>query len=373
MDTFDGASAGGTEAQFVQLLANLDRRRFAPSLSVFRPTESLREMASLDCPVTVLRIPTLAAPAAFHRLTVFSATLRRDGVRLVHIFLNDASLVAPAFCRLGGARVIVSRRDMGLWYRPSVLRVLRVSNLFVNRMIANSEAVQRNAHACEGFPLGRIDVVYNGFDPGRLESRQMTDLRERLGIGPSAPIVGMVANFHVWKRHADLLAAFALVRQRVPAAQLVLVGAGPPDTAARELAQSLGCAGAVHFLGAVADAIPVVRHFAIGVLCSDSEGLSNAVIEYMAAGKPTICTDVGGNAELIERNRAGVLIQPGDVPALADQIASLLTRPELRREMGERARLAAAALTSRRMAESHMNHYDNLLGRPVPELAVRTA
>jgi L-malate glycosyltransferase len=361
MDCFEGRSRGGTEAQFAQLVAHLDRRRYAPSFAVFRPTAALQEMDDLQCPVHVMGILKLRHPGLLRQLLALARFVRANDFRLVHIFLNDAALVAPLFCRLGGARVIVSRRDMGFWYTRAMLPFLRASNLFVDRMIANSEAVKRNAHAHERYPLDRIDVIHNGFDPGRTAAPALPGLRERLGIDPSAPVVGMVAHFHEWKRHADLVRAFAIARARHPRAHLIMVGSGSPAAALRELAQSLGCGPAVHFLGTVGDAVPIVQHFSVAVLCSEHEGLSNAIIEYMACGKPTVCTRVGGNVELIEEGATGFFIEPADVPALAQHITHLLDHPDLTRDMGQRARLAAARLTSRAMADTHMRQYDGLL------------
>jgi glycosyltransferase involved in cell wall biosynthesis len=362
MDAFEGRSRGGTEAQFVQLVAHLDRQRYSPAFAVFRPTDALRELEALRCPVHVLGILKLRQAGLPRQLLSLARFVRANEVRLVHIFLNDAALVAPFFCRLGGARVIVSRRDMGFWYTRGMLPFLRGSNVFVDRMIANSEAVKRNAHARERFPLARIDVIHNGFDPGRLDAPALPGLRERLGIGPSAPVVGMVAHFHEWKRHGDLLQAFAIARQRHPQAHLVMVGSGSPAAGLREMAQSLGCGPAVHFLGTVGDPVPIVRHFSVGVLCSEHEGLSNAIIEYMACGKPTVCTSVGGNVELIEQDATGFFIEPGDVGALARHLTRLLDDPDASREVGNRARAAAARLTSRAMADAHMRQYDGLLG-----------
>src|SRR5262249_15230660 len=138
----------------------------------------------------------------------------------------------------------------------------------------------------------------------RFEAPPLRSLRERLQIGADDPIVGMVANFNPWKRHVDLVHAFARARQRHPRAQLVLVGTGATEPT-RAAAQALGIERAVHILNDVTDVIPVVKHFAVGVLCSESEGSSNAVIEYMGAGKPCVCTSVGGNPEIVDDHVSG--------------------------------------------------------------------
>jgi glycosyltransferase involved in cell wall biosynthesis len=372
MDALHGGDrAGGTEGQLLQLLTHLDPERYEPHLALFRSTQYIEEVESFPCPVEVLHIGKLLHPRSATKLLALRALVRRRQFPLVHVFLNDASIAAPFFCRIAGARVIASRRDMGFWYTPTNLRALRVSNRFVERMIANSEAVRRNVHQHEGYPEGRIEVVYNGHDADRFEAPAAEGFRRRFNIGPTDPIIGMVANFNPWKRHVDLLHAFARVRQRHPNAHLVFVGTGAmePSVAA---ARTLGLGSAVHFIGGIANPVTIVKHFSVGVLCSESEGFSNAVIEYMGSGKPTVCTNVGGNPELIDDGETGFLVSPFDVPLLADRIGYLLDAPAAADAIGQQARLVAQRLTSRRMAEAHMALYDRVASTAagVPIVAV---
>jgi L-malate glycosyltransferase len=354
-----GETAAGTEGQLLQLLTHLDRDRFEPHLAVFRPTPYTRSAAAFPCALTVLNIPKLLHPGSLMKLARLAAYVRSGGFRIVHVFLNDASIAAPFFCRIGGAHVIVSRRDMGFWYTKSILRALRVSNLFVNRIVANSDAVRRNVHQEERYPLARIDVLANGHDPARFNAEPMPEFRARFNIGAHDPIVGMVANFNAWKRHIDLVRAFVRVSIAHPTAHLVLVGGGDAEPLRAEARQH-GLDRRVHIVEGITNAIPVVKHFTVGVLCSDSEGASNAVMEYMGSGKPTVCTNVGGNPELIDDNITGFLITPRDVDALAARIDHLLANADAAATMGQLARLTANRFTSRRMADAHMDLYEGL-------------
>jgi glycosyltransferase involved in cell wall biosynthesis len=111
----------------------------------------------------------------------------------------------------------------------------------------------------------------------------------------------------------------------------------------------------------VTDPIPIVKHFNVAVLCSESEGFSNAVIEYMGAGRASVCTNVGGNAELLQDGETGFLINPFDVESLADRISFLLANPDVAQRIGERALTVAHGLTSRRMVDAHLELYERLL------------
>jgi hypothetical protein len=102
----------------------------------------------------------------------FAYALRREGYRLVHCFFNDSSLIAPFFLKLAGLRVLVSRRDMGIWYTPGVLRILRFVSRFVDRYVANSRMVGRHVQNQERVSAERITVIYNGYEAYREDNSQ---------------------------------------------------------------------------------------------------------------------------------------------------------------------------------------------------------
>ncbi|MGH9161838.1 MAG: glycosyltransferase [Vicinamibacteraceae bacterium] len=371
IDYYKGPRAG-TEIQLLELIRGLDRTRFDPSLVVLRATPYVDAAEALPCPVTALGVRHLSSPRAWARLLAFAWELRRSGVQLVHIFFNDAAVIAPAFCRVGGARVVVGRRDMGFWYTPSNLRLLRIANRFVDAVVANSEAVKANVHRRERVPLDRTVVIHNGHDPARFHVEPEPHFRERHGIGAYDPVIGIVANLRPTKRHEDLLRAFAAVRKRHPRAHLVLVGAGPREGALKTLVSELMLSRWVHFLEQTTDAVPIIKHLDVGVLSSADEGLSNALLEYLACGKPVVCTRVGGNPELVADGWNGFLVETGDVAAMADRIGRLLSDSALAHAMARRATEAFdARFTTERMVTAHMELYDRLLATPARTPASR--
>src|SRR5262245_15100669 len=124
LDCYEGPQAG-TEGQLLQLLQHHDQSRYDVEITVFRSSEYIDRNA-LGCPVQVLGITRLASMSTIFKILCFGAVLRRRGYRLVHCFLNDVSLIAPPLLRVFGIRVLVSRRDMGFWYTPIILGVLRL-------------------------------------------------------------------------------------------------------------------------------------------------------------------------------------------------------------------------------------------------------
>src|SRR5262249_43576195 len=151
------------------------------------------------------------------------------------------------FCKLAGARTIASRRDMGFWYSPGILRSLRISNRFVDTIVANAEAVRRNVSEVEHYPSDRIMVVPNGHPTSRFALAPLPGFRESLSIPSDAFVVGMVANLRPVKRPLDAVKAIEIVRRRGIDAHLVLVGKGELEDELRAYATTHGLGAHVHF------------------------------------------------------------------------------------------------------------------------------
>ncbi len=301
MDAYRDPYAG-TEQQLFNLIDGLDRSRFTPALALFRPSAHI-DQYGFPCPVEVLNIHRMFSPRTIIKMTRFALALKRNNYRLVHIFFNDASILAPAFLKLFGIRVVISRRDMGFWYTPGKLAILRVNRIFIDRVIANCQAVKQVTHEKEGIPLEKIQVIYNGHapppDPVDHNARENPPW-----LNDGKAVVGIVANIRPVKRIGDLIHAFGLLRRYRSDVKLVIVGSG--DTRPlQELARELNLADHVYFTGAQTDIPPIIRQFDVGVLCSESEGLSNAIIEYMQCRVPVVCTDTGGNSELVLDGETG--------------------------------------------------------------------
>lgn len=352
-------TTGGTERQVFELINNLDREICEPYLTVFRFMPYLRAHG-FPCDIKVLNIHKLAAPSTFFRLLVFSRFIQRNNIDLVHIFFNDASVATPLFCRIGGAKVISSRRDMGFWYTPGKLAALRLSNLFLDKIVANCNAVRENVYRMEHFPLNRIQVIYNGHDEKRFQQPPFEQLRNELNIGERDPIIGMVSNLYEIKRPHDLLTAFKSILVHHPAAHVVFVGGGELEiTRMTKVANDLGVEDKVRFIGRIEDPVPIIKHFDVCVLCSETEGLSNAIIEYMGCGKATVCTDAGGNGELIQDGFNGYVVPVGDTQAMAERIITLIANPELKKtyEANARAIFSQGLFYVKAMVDAHMKLY----------------
>lgn len=369
LDYYAGPQAG-TEGQLLKLVQHLDRSRFHPAITVLRSSEYI-ESTPFSCPVNVLHLTKLASYQAILKVARFAWTLRREGYRLVHCFLNDVSLIGPPFLRMFGIRVVVSRRDMGFWYTAGNLAGLRLVSPFVDSYVANCRAVAGVVQRKEWVPGRKISVIYNGLFPRTGDKRELSQETEASSVFDSGAIVGIVANLKPIKRIEVLIQAIAVVRKQYPGIRLVVIGKDGLSNQGRSmreelegLAGRLGLCDQITFKGAVDDPAPYIKQFAVAVLCSESEGFSNSILEYMQARRPVICTDTGGNPELVQDGKNGFLVPVGDVHTLADRLIRLLADSAMARRFGEAAGETVRSMCSpSRMLAEQMACYDHVLSR----------
>jgi len=350
----------GTEKQLYNLINGLDRSKFTPALTLFCPSVYI-DTFGFPCQVNVLKIKRLFSLFSLFKMISFALTLRRSGYRIVHIYFTDASLIAPIILKLAGIKVIISRRDMGYWYTTGKLAILRLNRFVIDRVIVNCAAVKQITHKKEKVPLAKIQVIYNGYLPEKFSPVNPSTNKEPPFLKNGRKLIGLVANIRPVKRIDDLIHAFRLLRPHCSDTELVIVGSG--DTRPLEqLARKLDITEHVHFLGAQTDILPIIRQFDVAVLCSDSEGLSNAIIEYMQCLVPVVCTDTGGNDELIKNGVTGYLVPVGNIEILAEKLELMLIHPERAAEMAHCASTHVSELCNLdKMLEQHAKLYEELL------------
>ena len=366
MDYF-GTPAGGTESQLVALIRGLDRSRFDPSAYLLRPPDALSSVLP-ELPVQTLGIGSLASLGSIARLVRFARELRKTGVDLAHLYFNDAYVALPWLLRHAGLSVIVSRRDLGYWYTPLSLAALRVQRRAVAAVVANCAAVRDRVVQVERYKYDSVHVIHNGKDSAQLPYTR-AQARRALNLAPDGRLLLVVANLRPLKRIEDVVAALPAVLARFPSAELMLVGADhegrhAPSHAAEihSLAASLGIRSAIRIAGEVSDPRPYLAAADVCLLCSETEGLSNSLIEYMLAARPIVATRAGGNCELIRHGITGALVEVGRPAEIAAAVIAYLENPARADELGAAAReWASAHFSVRSMVDAHATLYESTL------------
>lgn len=340
---------GGTEKQLIGLIERLDRRRCEVQLCTLHHFPDQPELP--ECPHVSLDVISLGRPAAWRGAARLARRLRAGRVDVVHAFFQDAAVVAAVAARAAGVPVrLRALRDLGFWRRGANQLPLRLVQPLFTGYVANSQAVADHFRAADRLPAARIAVIPNGISPAEFE---FVDHDE------AAPAVGIVSNLDRPVKRLDLfLRAAALLARERPELTWHVVGTGVRLPDLQALARDLGLAGRMVFAGAVRDVNAYLGRLGIGVICSDSEGFSNALLEYMLRGCAAVATAVGGNREAIRHGETGLLVPPGDAAALARAIGRLVADPVERRRLARRAREEAASRYDwSRCVEAHHELY----------------
>ena len=370
-----GRGIGGTELNAVRTAERLDRERIELSVFCHRPEGPLRDRyAAAGIPLHPVPVSSYASLTTVRRIWRVARQLKELGVDVVHTHDRYTNLFGGLAARLAGVRAVIASRR---WWDPGPEAVYGPANRqayrVATRVLANSPALGRLLVEQEGIARRKVVVVPNFveehvFEP--LPPEQRVQLRRELGIGDDALVIGIVANLHPVKDHVTLVRAFALLRGRLAseALHLVLVGEGKCRSEIEGLVAELGLGDRVHLLGQRPPRPSLHHVFDVSVLCSLNEGSPNSVAEAMAAGRAVVGTSVGGIPDAIDHGVTGLLVPPRDPERLAAALAELLTDPQRRAAMGDRARDVAR---DRFGVEPVLSRLTALYEELVPPLASR--
>ncbi len=364
IDTLD---IGGTEKQIVDTIKGMDLRKVTPYLVCLRNSKMVEDMKDNHCTTLVLNINSLISFKSFLKLFKFCSFLLRERVDIVQTYFIDATIFGVVAAKLAGVKKNIScRRDMGYWYTKNKLSFFRFFNRFVDRFLVNSEAIKKNIINFEKIPEDKINVIYNGIDMkyfNKTDFVSCSKIKEQLKIPHNNIVIGCIANLNrIVKRVDVFIKASAIVSQSIENVSFLIIGDGCLHNELVELAAALNVGDKIIFGGQRNDIASLLQIIDIGVLTSDSEGFSNSILEYMAAGIPTVATNAGGNRELIDNNIDGFLV-PSDNPQLtADAIVKLINDEKLRVMMGNSSKQKVHQRFSLdKMIKNLESYYSNML------------
>jgi len=351
---------GGTELQLTGLIDHLDRNRYTPYLLTIRPTDPA--LIPEDCQHLDLDVPKLFSVSGLRSLWLLVRFLRRENVQIVQTFFQDSTVFAGLASRLAGTPArIACFRDLAFWNNSRQTRLLRWIYPLMNGYLANAEVVLNHFADTFRIDVNRAWVIRNGFDATKQEYQEHTGETTDIGI---------VGNMTRTVKRTDLfIRAAGIVHQQYPDVHWHILGDGHLRPELERLAKELGISDRVIFTGRIEDVSGYLARLQVGVICSDSEGLSNALLEYMFRGVAAVATEVGGNTELVEHGVTGLSVPPDNPQALADALIRLIEQPEHRQKLARSARSQVEKTYSwdQCLAE-HGRVYDSLLQSKKREL-----
>jgi glycosyltransferase involved in cell wall biosynthesis len=357
----DELAAAGTESQLLALIHRLDRRRIRPYLCLLRgDNPSSQALEPDDCPMLRLGIGALRHPRTLAQAIRFMRWLRRERIDVVQAYFADSSYFSIPLAWLAGVRYrLRTRNNLGHWLTPLHRRLGRMLNVLTTGTIANCEAARQALLEAEHPRPESVFVLENGVDFDRFHS--LPPLSARPDESESQ-CVGIVANLRPVKALDVFVEAAAKVRERCPHVDFLVAGQGELRDPLERQAEALGLSEHFHLVGSIDDVPAFLGKLNVAVLCSHAEGMSNALLEYMAAGRAIVSTRVGAAADLIEDGVHGLLVPPGNASRLAEAIGRLVDDRELACRLGAAARRCAWERFSREaMVRRFTEFYERML------------
>ncbi|HJU92322.1 MAG TPA: glycosyltransferase [Pyrinomonadaceae bacterium] len=341
LQLIDSFNQGGSERQALQLTRLLYQTgRYNVHLACLSPDGSLRStIEDLD----LGEIPSFPLTSFYDRNAVtqlrrFARWLKSARIDILHthdFYTNVFGMSGGVLARLP-VRIASMRETSGM-RSAAQAHVQKFLYSLSHHIVANSNAVREKLIA-DGTSADKVTVVYNGLDLRRLETRaSRAEVLAMLGVPVDSPrrFISIVANMrHEVKDYPMFLRSARQVKEAVPDAAFLLAGEGELSDSLRALARELGIEDSTFFLGRCENVAELLSISEVCVLSSKAEGFSNSILEYMAAARPVVVTDVGGAREVVVEGETGYLVSSGDDATMAARLIALLRDPEKTRAMG---------------------------------------
>ncbi len=364
---------GGAQQNTLFTVSHLDPTRYRRILVTGEPGVLDAEARALGG-VEFHQVPSLVRPVSpIKDLRALISLLRlflRLKPAIVHTHSSKAGIIGRWAAKLARVPIIIhSIHGYGFHARQPALKRLafvaaeRAVAPLTNRFFAVSEANRRRGVELGLFPADRCVVIRSGIDveAARGAGVDRAAKRRELGFDPAQPIVGMVAPFKPQKAPLDFVGLAALVHHARPETGFLLVGDGELRRDVELAIVRRGLTGVVRLAGWRRDVAEIMPCLAVFVLTSRWEGLPRVYLEALAAGVPVVGTRVDGAAEVVHDGHNGFLVEPGDLPAMAERVLALLNAPQLARDMGRQGRGLPPEFDIRDMVWRQEREYERLL------------
>lgn len=367
----DELNVAGTESQLLALLRHLDRTRVEPYLALLKPgADEANPLEPDDCPVLRLGVRVLRRPRSLLETWRFARFLKRHQIDVLMLYMPDSIYFGAFAGKLAGtAHILRVRNNLNHWMRPVDRLLGRLCNHLVTGTVVNCGAARRAVLRDERPAPRTISVLENG-----------VDLERFLGVPEWTPRphrpqrVGIVANLRRVKGLDFFVQAAAELATTLADVTFHIAGEGEERAALEAQIAKLGMTQRIELCGKVADIPGFLGELDVAVLASRSEGMSNAVLEYMAAARPIVTTDVGAAAQLLHHGRHGLLVPPEDPACLAGAITQLLSDREQAAQLARAARRRVQRRFSRQaMVARFERFFGSLVFSQTPQYTGRSA
>lgn len=338
---------GGSERQAVQLIRLLhETERYQLNIAcINREGVLLKEIEDLGFKeINEFRLGSFYNRNFVHQLRSLARLLRKNEINIIQthdFYSNILGMFAATLARTPVR--IAAKRETGSMRTNVQSFIERRAFAVANAIVVNADAVKRHLISV-GVPEKKLATIYNGLDIERLTLKQNHSREEILSsfdlpVEKEKRFITIVANLrHHVKDIPTFLRSARKVSEMFSDSVFVIAGEGELMGEMKSLARDLGIEKKVFFIGRCERVPELLSASDVCVLSSKNEGFSNSILEYMAAAKPVVATDVGGASEAITEGETGFVVGVGDDEKMAAHINSLLEDERKMKVMGERGK-----------------------------------
>ena len=349
---------GGTERYLLNLLENIDRQLFHPTIMCFDKSGGFySEFQKLNIDIEDFPIKnSFLNTTGIRSLMKALAFLKKNDIQIIHTLADSGNYFGAFAGKLAGIKtIIVSQRNMGhLMKKKRYAFITKVLYKYLsNGIIVNAGSIKN--HLIKEFRItpDKIEVIHNGiaFNRTSVEKKKSKEAGDSI-------TAGFIGRFHPIKGFSILIDAAKNVIKEYPDIVFLVIGDGRESNDLKSKINNFGIMKNFQFVGNQKDVQSYISKMDFVILPSKSEGLPNIVLEAMVCKKPVVATCVGGVPEVVIDGETGIIIEPGDVNALSDSIKKLIDNEDIRKKMGFAAfKRVKEHFSIDKMMEQHSKYY----------------
>ena len=348
----------GGERQVFYLVKGLKERGHEVEL-VSQPSSVIGERAqAAGIKVHPVRMRGEADIFAARRI---AGLVRSREFDVVHMHTAHAHMLGCMACARNSNPVCIVSRRVDFPIRKRFLGLSRIKYVFrVDRYIAISNAV-KEVLIKGGVKPEKISVVYSGVESSGADGAG-PDIRAEFGLSDSEKIVGTVGALVGHKGHRYLIEAAPIILEKHPHVKFIFVGDGELRSELKALASQFGVQHAIIFAGYRSDVHALLRQFDVYAAPSHMEGLNTSILDALMAKRPVVAARAGGIPEIVEHDKTGLLVPPGDHVLLAEAVVEMLTDKEKALKLAlAGCKSVQGRFTADKMVEGTISVYEDLL------------
>jgi len=348
----DSLYRGGKERRLIQLLKKIDEKKnISKKLVILTHFVQYKQIHELNCELIILKRKIKKDPQILYSLYKICKKWRPD---IIHAWGSMPAVYSAPIAKFLNIKLI-NAMIADAPYKLNLKKYIRAKLTF-----PFSDLIQSNSKAgLEAYSVNKKgNIIYNGFDFERIKNLSDPEIVKIHFNINTKYVVGMVGRFHPHKDYDTMLQSARIIIKKRDDVSFLLVGAG----VSLEHYKKRFTENKIIFSGQQTDVESIINIFDIGILSTYTEGISNAILEYMALGKPVIATEGGGTQEIVINNETGFLIPQRNPKILVKKINYLLNNTYIRKEMGKKSKERIINhFNISKMIKEHIKIYNKVL------------